>query len=128
MQLFGLANKGGWSGVTLFFVLSGFLITGILWDSYSDEHWWRKFFARRTLRIFPLYFLTLLLVLLASIAGGTAGSVLSGLWIPALFLENMPYLSRVSETLPSPLPIFHLWSIAVEEQFYLVWPFVLYWC
>ena len=128
MQWFGFVNKGGWAGVVLFFVLSGFLITGILWDSYSDVHWWRKFFARRSLRIFPLYFLTLLLVVLAAIPGGTVRTVLSNIWIPTLFLENIPHLDRISESLASPLPIFHLWSIAVEEQFYLLWPFALYWC
>ena len=125
MQIFGHVNKGGWAGVILFFVLSGFLITGILWDSFDDPQWWRKFFARRSLRIFPLYFLTLLLVLLAAIPGGTARAVLAHLWVPALFLENAPHLSELSESLPSPLPIFHLWSIAVEEQFYLIWPFLL---
>ena len=128
IQLFGFVNKGGWSGVVLFFVLSGFLITGILWDSYSDEAWWRKFFFRRSLRIFPLYYLSLLLVVLAAIPAGNASGVLAGIGIPALFLENMPYLDRISEALPSPLPIFHLWSIAVEEQFYLLWPWILYWC
>ena len=125
MRWFGLINKGGWAGVTLFFVLSGFLITGILWDSFDDPHWWRKFFARRSLRIFPLYFLTLLLVLLAAIPGGTTKAVLAHLWVPALFLENVPHLGELSESLASPLPIFHLWSIAVEEQFYLIWPFLL---
>ena len=125
LQAFGFFNKGGWTGVVLFFVLSGFLITGILWDSFDDEHWWRKFFARRSLRIFPLYFLALVLVVLAAIPGHTAGAVLKQIWVPALFLENMPRLSRISDTLPSPLPIFHLWSIAVEEQFYLIWPWLL---
>jgi peptidoglycan/LPS O-acetylase OafA/YrhL len=127
MRAFGYLNKGGWCGVTLFFVLSGFLITGILWDSNSNYHWWRKFLARRTLRIFPLYFLALLLVVLASIHGGGLRGTLSGIWIPLLFLENIPHLQQISQALPSPLPIFHLWSIAVEEQFYLLWPFVLQW-
>ena len=125
VQAFGFINKGGWSGVTLFFVLSGFLITGILWDSFADAHWWRKFFARRSLRIFPLYFLALVLVVLAAIPGGTMRLVLHHIWIPVFFLENFPHLAQISDNLPSPLPIFHLWSIAVEEQFYLVWPFLL---
>ncbi len=128
MRIFGLINKGGWSGVVLFFVLSGFLITGILWDGYSDPSWWRKFFIRRSLRIFPLYFLTLILLILAAVPGGTVGEVLKWIWIPVLFLENMPVLDNISGNLASPLPIFHLWSIAVEEQFYLLWPWLLHWC
>ena len=126
MRLFGLLNKGGWSGVVLFFVLSGFLITGILWDSFGDPHWWRKFFARRSLRIFPLYYLALLLVLFAAAVSHTGVAALHSLWVPALFLEDFPHFGVVTDNIPSPLLIFHLWSIAVEEQFYLLWPWLLF--
>lgn len=126
MRLFGLINKGGWSGVVLFFVLSGFLITGILWDSFADPHWWKKFFARRCLRILPLYYLALTLVVLGSVGEGTFQFVLRHIWIPALFLENIPGLARISDSLPSFFATFHLWSIAVEEQFYLLWPLLLF--
>jgi peptidoglycan/LPS O-acetylase OafA/YrhL len=125
LRAFGLLNKAGWSGVVLFFVLSGFLITGILWESFADPHWWRKFFARRVLRIFPLYYLALAIVVLGAIPRGTVTTVAAHLWIPGFFLENMPPFAQVSDNLPSATPIFHLWSIAVEEQFYLIWPFLL---
>jgi peptidoglycan/LPS O-acetylase OafA/YrhL len=125
LQVFGLVNKGGWAGVVLFFVLSGFLITGILWDSFGDPHWWSKFFARRSLRIFPLYFLALLLVILAAIPAGTVAAAAGRIWIPALFLENFPVLGDLANNIASPLALFHLWSIAVEEQFYLIWPWLL---
>ncbi len=126
LKIFGFVNKGGWSGVVLFFVLSGFLITGILWDSFEDPHWWRKFFARRSLRIFPLYYLALVLVQLTAIFAHTGLAASHSLWVPALFLEDIPRFVPVADNIPSPLPIFHLWSIAVEEQFYLVWPWLLF--
>ncbi len=75
VRVIGEMNKGNWIGLVLFFVLSGFLITGILWDSFDDPRWWRKFFARRSLRIFPLYFLALLLVVLAAIPFGAVTGV-----------------------------------------------------
>ncbi len=92
MRVFGMINKGGWCGVTLFFLLSGFLITGILWDSKGEPHWWRNFYARRTLRIFPLYYGTLVLVMVAAAVVGAFYQAASKIWIPALFLQNFPYL------------------------------------
>ncbi len=117
--------KAGWAGVTLFFVLSGFLITGILWDSFGRPHWTRNFYARRALRILPLYFLSLAIVLAGAAWAGTLHPALARIWIFALFLQNMPHLSALASEIPSPFMVFHLWSIAVEEQFYLLWPFLL---
>ena len=125
MQVFGFFNKGGWTGVSLFFALSGFLITGILWDSFDDPHWWRNFYMRRTLRIFPLYFGSLLLVLVAALVVGTFSQTLRMIWVPFLFLVDIPLFKGNIDHLPVPLPLFHFWSLAVEEQFYLIWPFLL---
>jgi peptidoglycan/LPS O-acetylase OafA/YrhL len=101
----------GWIGVQLFFVLSGFLITGILLDTRHKPHYFRTFWIRRALRIFPLYFG----VLLVATAAG-AGSIY--LWT---------YTSNFAAPLGHAEPTFpHFWSLAVEEQFYLVWPLVVW--
>jgi peptidoglycan/LPS O-acetylase OafA/YrhL len=126
MRIFGYINKGGWAGVTLFFVLSGFLITGILWDSFGEEHWWRNFYIRRVLRIFPLYYGSIALVIFAAALKGTLYPALRLIWIPVFFLQNMPHLNALVDIIPSPLGLFHFWSLAVEEQFYLLWPVVLF--
>jgi peptidoglycan/LPS O-acetylase OafA/YrhL len=114
----------GWIGVQLFFVLSGFLITGILLDSQKAPNHFQSFFARRALRIFPLYFLTLAVLFLLLPALGA---------IPAAMRptpgEQLPFWLYVSNwTQPSGFnagDVTHFWSLAVEEQFYLVWPFLL---
>lgn len=133
--LFRLA-RAGWMGVDLFFVLSGFLITGILLDTRDDPHHFRNFYARRTLRIFPLYYLTLFLVFVV-------GAHVPGLDSPAfrhmanhqvwlwLYASNIKAAISHSSWMFGPLGggwivLSHMWSLAVEEQFYLVWPAVLY--
>ena len=128
------ASTSGWVGVDLFFVLSGFLITGILIDSRGKPGYLRSFFARRSLRIFPLYFLALAVTFIAV-------PQLANFWSPA-----RPVAQRVSELAhdqfwfwtylqnwrfafeghwPAVTYLNHFWSLAVEEQFYLVWPFVV---
>ena len=105
----------GWAGVDLFFVLSGFLITRLLAESRGAENYFRVFYARRFLRIFPLYYVSLLFLVLVFHVG--AGESL-WYWL---------YASNVKMTLvgwPS-APLSHFWSLAVEEQYYLVWPLVV---
>lgn len=105
----------GWAGVDLFFVLSGFLITRILSETRTAENYFRVFYARRFLRIFPLYYSSLLLVVLAF---GVGASESAWYWL---------YASNVKMTLDGwpPAPLSHFWSLAVEEQYYLVWPLVV---
>ena len=115
----------GWMGVDLFFVLSGFLITGILLDA-DKRNYFRRFYRRRTLRIFPLYYAFLLgVVLLAWLYPSPNSTRLMGVqpWL-------WSYATNVLVALQGTLAIQsvnHLWSLAVEEQFYLVWPLVVRW-
>ena len=117
----------GWSGVDLFFVLSGFLITGILFDTKRDAHYFKNFYARRTLRIFPLYYGVLLLfTIILPIAGARLGSAPEGsTWWWWVYLSNFRYAFRPN--LAGGWIEFY-WSLAVEEHFYLVWPAVIYLC
>ena len=124
-----------WTGVDLFFVLSGFLITGILLDSRNQRSYFSTFYARRALRIFPLYYLFLFVTIpglyltsqylpqLSSFAGSETYQRLwqgqGWLW---LYVQNFAQAEG-----PSRLPgMGHLWSLAVEEQFYLLWPILIY--
>ncbi len=125
LRWFGTATHFGWAGVSLFFALSGFLITGILWDSIHEPEWGRRFYLRRSFRIFPLYFLTLLIVLAIWCFSGVPADQLRVLWIYALYLSNIPLFAPQIATLPQTIPLTHFWSLAAEEQFYLVWPFLL---
>jgi peptidoglycan/LPS O-acetylase OafA/YrhL len=116
----------GWVGVDLFFVLSGFLITGILYDTKHGSAYLRRFYARRVLRIFPLYYASLVLMLgvlplVPAFGTALAGVGADGEWY-WLYLVNV----RIAfEGWPKPALLGHFWSLAVEEQFYLVWPFVV---
>lgn len=115
--------RTGWLGVDLFFVLSGFLITGILCDTRDTAGYFRNFYARRALRILPLYYVFLgLSFVLQPLFGGRVPSpgVQASFW---LHLAN--FLMAIKGWGASPLFVAHFWSLAVEEQFYLVWPSVV---
>jgi peptidoglycan/LPS O-acetylase OafA/YrhL len=125
LRTIGNALHFGWVGVSLFFVLSGFLISGILWDGYRKPGWWRRFYLRRSLRIFPLYYLALVVAAVIWLALGVPAVRLSFLWIYALYLQDAPFFNAQLANPPAGVEMVHFWSLAVEEQFYLVWPFLL---
>lgn len=125
LRVLGVASHMGWAGVSLFFVLSGFLISGILWDSYHKAGWWRRFYVRRSLRIFPLYYLAITLAFAYWISTGVPLAQLKALWVYLCYLSDVPIFQSQIDSLPISLPFIHFWSLAVEEQFYLFWPLVL---
>jgi peptidoglycan/LPS O-acetylase OafA/YrhL len=125
-----------WSGVDIFFALSGFLITGILLREKQEPGYFTRFYMRRSLRIFPLYYAALIVIFV----------LLPALHLPAL---DNPGIHRVQDAQawmwaysqdfaityfnhdffdPDPLWVGHFWSLGVEEHFYLVWPLVVYLC
>jgi peptidoglycan/LPS O-acetylase OafA/YrhL len=126
----GLIAGNGWMGVDLFFVLSGFLITGILLDTKQTERYFQNFYARRCLRIWPLYYSALLFMfvivplLRPSEAPAIFGTRSSPWWAYPLFLQN--FLIPIPTSAAGLLGV--TWSLAVEEQFYLVWPLVVRFC
>lgn len=119
------ATEIGWVGVDLFFVLSGFLITGILYDSRMNERYFRNFYARRSLRIFPLYYGALLVTVVLGMFWPEAEvwSAYSPVWI-ASYMTNFLMASEGTEAAGI---LGHFWSLAVEEHFYLLWPLFVRW-
>ncbi len=124
--------SAGSAGVDLFFVLSGFLITGILLDAKGSPRYFRTFYARRALRIFPLYYMILFM---------------SFVVVPWVLPSNSPehqwlfshqtwlwlYASNIKTAMGTAVQPFsagwlqldHFWSLAIEEQFYLIWPLLV---
>ncbi|WP_020468722.1 acyltransferase family protein [Zavarzinella formosa] len=119
-------DERGFLGVDLFFVLSGFLIVTLLLREHDATGGisLRQFYIRRTLRIFPLYYAVLLLTLIIY------GFQKSGPEVSAKFLRDLPFLASYTSNLvvlASATPLFVAWSLATEEQFYLIWPAVEKW-
>ena len=123
---FSLLTTYGWMGVDLFFVLSGFLITGILLDAKSSPDYFRNFYARRCLRIWPLYYcvLALMFVVIPHVKPQVAGEIFhrsNPWWAYLFYLQN--FLVREPASAVAALGV--SWSLAVEELFYLVWPWLV---
>lgn len=111
----------GWIGVDLFFVLSGFLITGILLDSRGEPGWLRRFYLRRIFRIVPAYYAALVVQLVVLAIAGEPGRARIG-WT-ATWLTNHLLSREGWDALVTTLH--HFWSLAVEEQYYILWPLLV---
>lgn len=122
-----LFSTGGWVGVDLFFVLSGFLITGILLRSRKDPNYFRNFYIRRALRIFPLYFgaLVFVFILLPRFVE-LPREMIQAEPLHWLYLSNVAYwwFSDVPQT-SAPVMLEGFWSLSIEEHFYLAWPAIV---
>jgi peptidoglycan/LPS O-acetylase OafA/YrhL len=112
------ASLWGWAGVNLFFVLSGFLITSILLEAREKSHYFRNFYGRRALRIWPVYVLVLVVVYLNApwfIGPTISAAIRTAPWLAYIFfVQNLFHL-----TLPP--AIGPTWSLAIEEQYYFLW-------
>lgn len=112
------ASLWGWAGVNLFFVLSGFLITSILLEARDRPHYFRNFYARRALRIWPVYVLVLAVCYANApwfIGPGVWDAVKTApWWAYALFLQNLLHWTM-------PPAVAQTWSLAIEEQYYFLW-------
>ncbi|TAN21516.1 MAG: acyltransferase [Acidobacteria bacterium] len=119
----------GWAGVDLFFVLSGFLITSILLASRERPHYFSTFYARRTLRIFPIYYCLLVIYLLAAVAWGGPQSwtywTMHALYLSSVVAYFHGWLFQAPVFVYAGLAV--LWSLSIEELFYLMWAPVVRW-
>jgi peptidoglycan/LPS O-acetylase OafA/YrhL len=114
--MFSSLASVGWAGVDLFFALSGFLITGILLRTRGRERYFHNFYVRRLLRIFPLYYGVVTLMVLGHLAAGRESGV--PVWSLYAYVSNFFIASSQS----TDLGVAITWSLSVEEQFYAVWP------
>jgi peptidoglycan/LPS O-acetylase OafA/YrhL len=112
------ASLWGWAGVNLFFVLSGFLITSILLEARDKPHYFRNFYGRRALRIWPVYVLVLVAVYLNApwfIGPTIAQAIKTAPWLAYIFfVQNLFHLALPPAVGPT-------WSLAIEEQYYFLW-------
>jgi peptidoglycan/LPS O-acetylase OafA/YrhL len=119
----------GWVGVEIFFVLSGFLITGILFESLEAPHFFRNFYIRRTLRIFPVYYGFWALMLLLTPITRVHWDHHVVLWL--FYLGNYSTTSWNLELhghamTGAMIVVGHFWSLCIEEHFYMLWPLIIF--
>ena len=123
----GALGNAGWMGVDLFFVLSGFLITRILIQSKGSTYYFRNFYLRRSFRIFPLYYAVLVgLFVVAPIASHSPAVqelARHQIWY---WTYTVNFLAANTNGEACGLHTVHFWSLSVEEQFYLIWPAVVF--
>jgi peptidoglycan/LPS O-acetylase OafA/YrhL len=117
---FGIGFSFGSAGVTIFFVLSGFLITGVLLreEAKTGKISLRLFYFRRALRLFPALWIYLIAVVALWLTDEHPHHNWDGIFASLLYVRN--FMGEGYET-------DHLWSLSIEEQFYLIWPIVLFW-
>jgi peptidoglycan/LPS O-acetylase OafA/YrhL len=125
---------GGFVGVDVFFVISGFLITRIIVKEHQQGHFtFISFWSRRARRILPVLLTVTFVTLIANFLFGyrNANSSLGLQAISALFSFSNVFMWRMASDYWGPqaetLPFLHCWSLSVEEQFYLIFPFILIW-
>ncbi|HEY1952662.1 MAG TPA: acyltransferase [Gemmatimonadaceae bacterium] len=122
----------GWAGVDLFFVLSGFLITGILVDARGSNSYFKAFYVRRALRILPAYygFLFAIFVLLPLLNLGAGDNYMLARQHQAWYWLHLTNVMMAIGEIPGrgPYPNTLFWSLAVEEQFYFLWPAIVALC
>ena len=117
----------GWVGVDLFFVLSGYLITGLLWDARRSPRYYGNFYGRRVLRIFPLYYALLVVVFAVLPLVSASPALLAATrdrWLYVTYLANVALVAHGWQLFCLDIT----WSLAVEEQFYLCWPLLIRRC
>ena len=120
-----LLKQIAWIAVPMFFVLSGYLICGILIDTRDKEGYFKVFYTRRILRVFPPYYIVLIVIGVMGLIGHVPLD--HRYYVHFLYIQNL-FPSYPDQAWIGTLPIGHLWSMAVEEQFYLLWPLVVWIC
>jgi peptidoglycan/LPS O-acetylase OafA/YrhL len=118
----------GWAAVDVFFVLSGYLITSIILERGGTPGFLGRFYVRRGLRIWPIYYLTILgFILFHKMKWLPVGCRWSGLWLALTYTQNVPQYWGVHDAPFHPW-LRHTWTLAIEEQFYVLWPVLVRLC